>query len=200
MFKFLKLSLFFYVLFLFGCNKDLTEEELEELWSKAQTSGEIVRRSGTPFNLATHRELALRDANTRLQTGGGLLKKGGGLSFGTDKNKSNQTIASVGMPINQYLWRASIETIDFMPLASADPFGGMIITEWYTSETNLNERCKLNIFINGAELKTNNLKVSSFCQVYKNENWVNISSNPENNNKLENAILNKAKKLKLSSG
>ena len=70
----------------------------------------------------------------------------------------------MGLPINPFLWRASIETISFMPLASTDPFAGTIITDWYTSENSLGERCKLNIFINGADLKTENLKVSSFCQ------------------------------------
>ena len=57
-----------------------------------------------------------------------------------------------------------------MPLSSTGPFAGTIITDWYTSENNTNERCKLNIFINGLELKTDNLKVSSFCQVLKTIN------------------------------
>ena len=57
----------------------------------------------------------------------------------------------------------------------------------------------VNIFINGAELKTANLKVLSFCQVFKNNQWVNKTSNQEHNIKLENAILNQAKKLKLKS-
>ena len=101
---------------------------------------------------------------------------------------------------SSYLWKASLETINFMPLSSTDPFAGTIITDWYTSESNTGERCKLNIFINGIELKTDNLKVLSFCQNLKNNQWVNKISNQEDNLKLENAILNKAKKLKLISG
>ena len=187
------------VIFLFGCNKNLTEEEKEALWDKAQTKGEIVRRSGTPFNLATDPELAMSDAENRLMTGGGLLGKNGNLlSFGNEEGE--QTAGAVVMPVNPYLWKASIETINFMPLSSTDPFGGSIITDWYTSENNIDERCKLNIFISGKELKTENLKVSSFCQTYKKNKWVNLSPNQKNNIKLENAILNKAKKLKLKSG
>ena len=53
------------------------------------------------------------------------------------------------MPINIYLWRGALETINFMPLNSADPIGGTILTDWY-SHKNENERCKLNIFITGA--------------------------------------------------
>ena len=64
---------------------------------------------------------------------------------------------------------------------------------------NPDERCKLNIFISGKELKTQNLRVASFCQNYQNNRWVNKDINDDSNIKLENAILNKAKKLKLES-
>ena len=196
-----KILILFSFLFVLGCNSNLSKEEKESMWEKAQTEGEIINRSGTPFNLATNRKLALSDAENRLVTGGGLLGKNSLLSFGGDKDDdSNVKISSIGMPINAYLWRASLETINFMPLSSTDPMGGVIITDWYTSINNLNERCKLNIFINGADLKTDNLKVASFCQIKKEEQWVNLEPNLDDNIKLENTILNKAKKLKLNSG
>ena len=185
---------------LMGCNKNLTEEEKQALWDKAQTRGEIINRSGTPFNLATDPDLAMSDAQNRLRSGGGLLGKKANFSFLGKDGESSSQISTVGMPINPYLWKASIETINFMPLSSTDPSAGTIITDWYTTEANLNERCKLNVFINGQELKTENLKVSSFCQSLKNNQWVNMPSIKEDNIKLENVILNKAKKLKLSSG
>ena len=50
------------------------------------------------------------------------------------------------MPINPYLWSASLETLNFMPLSSADPFGGTIFTDWYSSDLNENERCKNKCF------------------------------------------------------
>ncbi len=187
------------VFFIFGCNKNLTEEEKKELWSKAQTTGEIINRSGTPFNSATDKKLALSDAENRLITGGGLFGKKASINL-LGNNSDNNNAGVIGMPINPFLWKASIETINFMPLASTDPFAGTIITDWYTAENNLGERCKLNIFINGADLKTDNLKVSSFCQLLKNNQWVNSPSNSGDNIRLENAILNKAKKLKLTSG
>ena len=61
-------------------------------------------------------------------------------------------------------------------------------------------RDRLNIFINGQALKTENLKVSSFCQLLTDGRWINMPSNAQDNNKLENVILNQAKKLKLTSG
>ena len=185
---------------LIGCNSNLSEEEKKSLWDNAQTQGEIIRRSGTPFNLATDPDLAMKDAENRLRTGGGLLgKKGSATFFGKDKSEPSQ-ITNLGMPINPYLWKASLNTIDFMPLSSTDPFAGTIITDWYTSETSQGERCKLNIFINGKDLKTDNLKVSSFCQILKDNQWVNMPSKTEENIRLENIILNEAKKIKLSTG
>ena len=188
------------VFLVYGCNKNLSEEERKELWSKAQTTGEIINRSGTPFNSATDKKLAMDDAQNRLITGGGLFGKKASINLLGGDDNSQQTSVGMGLPINPFLWRASIETISFMPLASTDPFAGTIITDWYTAQNSLGERCKLNIFINGADLKTDNLKVSSFCQSLKNNQWVNSPSNSVDNIKLENAILNKAKKLKLTSG
>ena len=197
------LTCFFAALVLASCNSNMSKEEKQEMWSKAQTRGEIVNRSGTPFNMDTHRDLALADAENRLVSGGGLFGKKSLMSFGKDKEDENRPaplVSSIGMQVNQFLWRASIETISFMPLSSADPIAGTIITEWYTYEDSVNERCKLNIFINGKDLKTDNLKVRSFCQLYKNNQWINIQSDQNTNTKLENAILNKAKKIRLSTG
>ena len=191
---------FVFLLMLSGCNKNLSEKDKQALWEKAQTQGEITRRSGTPFNLATDKDLAMSDAENRLSTGGGLLGKKANFSFLGENNETSAQITGVGMPINPYLWKASLNTINFMPLSSTDPFAGTIITDWYTDSSNLGERCKLNIFINGKDLKTNNLKVSSFCQILKNNQWVNIPSKPDENIRLENAILNEAKKIKLSTG
>ena len=182
--------------FLISCNetRGIDASKLE-----AQTRGEIIKRSGTTFTGGSPEKdrLALADAENRLRSGGGLLGKKG-LSLG-DINKSEKTTtAAIGFPINPYLWKGSLETVDFMPIASADPFAGIIITDWYTSQSSPNERCKINIFIKGHEMKTDNLKVNSFCQSLSNGQWVDIKNNIDNDAKLENAILNKAKKIRLS--
>ena len=197
-----RLIISFLLLFIFSCNSNKSEEEMEELWSKAQTTGEIVNRSGTVFNSATNKDLAMRDAETRLQSGGGLFGKGG-LSLGGIMGENNQeksmSAGMISMSVNPFLWRAALETIDFMPLSSADQVGGTIITDWYSTPSNEKERCKLNIFITGVNLKTENLRVVSFCQEFRNPTWVNKEIDKNNNIKIENAILNKAKKLKLQS-
>ena len=182
--------------FLISCNetRGIDASKLE-----AQTRGEIIKRSGTTFTGGTGEKdrLALADAENRLRTGGGLLGKKS-LSLGEIKKSEKTTTAAIGFPINPFLWKGSLEIIDFMPLASADPFAGIIITDWYTSQSAPNERCKINIFIRGVEMKTDNLKVNSFCQSLLNGQWVDIKNNMDNDAKLENAILNKAKKIRLS--
>ncbi len=196
-----KVILLVFLSFLISCNSNKTEEEMDELWSKAQTKNEIIERSGTKFNSAIDMDLAMRDAETRLQTGGGLLGKGGISFSGIINNDSgnNNSTTTIAMTVNPFLWKATLETIDFMPLSSADQVGGTIITDWYSTSTNPNERCKLNIFISGMRLNTENLKVTSFCQEYKDPSWINKKVDQEDNIKIENAILNKAKKLKLQS-
>ena len=196
----IRLISIFCLFFIFSCNSNKTEEEMGELWSKAQTKHEIIERSGTKFNSATDMDLAMRDAETRLQTGGGLLGKGG-ISFSgilnDDTKNSGASTTTVVMSVNPFLWKAALDTIDFMPLSSADQLGGTIITDWYSTTSNEKERCKLNIFITGKRLNTENLRVTSFCQEFKDPTWVNKKVDQENNIKIENAILNKAKKLKL---
>jgi len=195
----LKTACALFLIFIVSCNKNLSEEEKAELWSKAQTTGEIINRSGTKISSSNRKEAALSDAETRLSSGGGLFGDSFDLLGNTNKEKSVSGFTTVGMPINPYLWSASLETLSFIPLSSADPFGGTIFTDWYSSESNENERCKVNVFIRGVELKTQNLRVSSFCEVFKNNKWVGVGTKNEDNISLENAILNKAKKLKLKN-
>ena len=202
MVKFTKF-LFLIVTFIFvsACSGG-EKKDTSDLYAKSTTRQAIVERSGTQMRAGSDAEskrIQLMDAQNRIRTKGGLFGKEGIKIFSTDEQK-NQGVASVWLPINPYLWKASIETINFMPIASADPFAGIIVTDWYSTNTPT-ERCKLNIFINGAELKTDNLKVNSFCQKLSDKNlWVDTFNDNDNDIKIENAILNKAKKIKLSTG
>ena len=161
----MKKSFVFVIIFFFlltGCNSDLSEEEKKALWDNAQTQGEIIRRSGTPFNLATDKDLALADAENRLRTGGGMLGKKANFSFlGEDGGASNQ-ITSLGMPINPYLWRASLNTIDFMPLSSVNYSGGIIITDWYSDGSNPNESIKISIRFLTNEIRSDSVQIKVF--------------------------------------
>ena len=199
--KLSKILLLIVLLFFFSsCAGDGEKRDTSELYEKSQTRGAIIERAGVTMGTDSTlegRRLQMEVAENKLRTGGGLFGKKGGIDL---LNQDNKTASiGVGMPINPYLWKASLETINFMPLSSADPFAGLIITDWY-SQNNTNERCKINIFIRGVELKTSNLKVNSFCQTLSDtNNWVGNETDIKINAQIENAILNKAKKLKLST-
>ena len=190
----------FLMFFIFSCAGNREKKDNSELYSKSQTRGAIIERTGVTMggdDTAKGRKLQMEVAENKIASGGGLFGKKGGIDL---LNQDKQTASiGVGMPINPYLWKASLETINFMPLSSADPFAGLIITDWY-SQNNTNERCKINIFIKGVELKTSNLKVNSFCQTLSDKNnWISNETDIKINSQIENAILNKAKKLKLST-
>ena len=113
------------------------------------------------------------------------------LTFGKKtKREEEDTILGV----NSHLWRASLDTISFMPLASADPFGGVIITDWYSPPQSPHERLKINIFILNRQLRSDGLKVSIFRQERdKNGHWGDQSIDPQTVRDLENAILSRAR-------
>ena len=124
------------------------------------------------------------------------LKEGRGFKLSEEFGKNRGGVFDFAS--SNSLWRASLDVVDFMPLSSVDAVSGVIITDWYGGSDNPNERCKLNIFIKGKELKTNNLKVKSFCQQLRDGAWLTIDNSADKDRQIENAILNRAKKIKLS--
>ncbi len=103
------------------------------------------------------------------------------------------------MAVNAYLWRASLDTINFIPLVSADPFGGVIITDWYTPAETPNERMKVQVTILDRELRADGVRVSVFKQQTspKGGNWVDAQVDPRTNIDIENAILTRARQLRI---
>ena len=99
--------------------------------------------------------------------------------------------------VNAFLWRASLDTIDFMPLASADPQGGIIITDWYTNPKVPDERFKMTIYILDTRLRADGVNVSVFKQTKAGSEWVDAATDPDTEVQLENAILTRARELKV---
>jgi hypothetical protein len=99
--------------------------------------------------------------------------------------------------VNAFLWRASLDTIDFMPLASADPQSGIIITDWYTNPKVPDERFKMTIYILDTRLRADGLNVSVFKQTRTGSEWSDAATDPDTEVQLENAILTRARELKV---
>jgi len=123
----------------------------------------------------------------------------GGLTFGDDKAK-RQNQNGTGIGVNAYLWRATLDTISFMPLASADPFGGVVLTDWHSPSASPNERFKLNVYILGQALRADGIRVAAFRQVKnKNNEWQVVQMDPKAITDIENAILTRARQLRTDS-
>ncbi len=67
--------------------------------------------------------------------------------------------------VNPALWRAALDTIAFMPITSADPRSGVILTDWYAQPGSSTERFKVDIQVRGADFRPDNLRVSVFRQI-----------------------------------
>ena len=102
--------------------------------------------------------------------------------------------------VNGYLWRAALDTLSFMPLASADPYGGTIITDWYINPEKPDERFKCTVYILDSRLRADGLNVAVFKQVKDTTgNWVDAPAANQTEIDLENDILTRARQLRLSN-
>jgi uncharacterized protein DUF3576 len=135
----------------------------------------------------------------RNQEEGSLFGPGG--LFGSRAEKKD-TGGGGGVAVNAFLWRASLDTINFIPLVSADPFGGVIITDWYTPAEQPTERMKVQVTILDRELRADGVRVSVFKQTQngKGGGWVDAQVDQRTNTEIENAILTRARQLRISSG
>ncbi len=134
----------------------------------------------------------------KLYKNGSLASDEGGISlFDAEGSKSKDALSGLG--VNGFLWRASLDTMAFMPIASADPFGGVIITDWYAAPDAPNERIKLNIFILDRDLRADGVRVTVFRQTKGADgNWVDSAVAPATATSLENTILTRARQLRLA--
>ena len=120
-----------------------------------------------------------------------------------DTSTGSTAISSSGghitLGVNSYLWHASLDTLSFLPLVSADPFGGVIISEWYVSPTSPNERLKVTVYIMDRALRADALKVVVFRQTASNGAWQDAQPSPDTAHKLEDSILTRARELRLAT-
>jgi len=118
----------------------------------------------------------------------------------TGSTAISSSAGHITLGVNSYLWHATLDTLSFMPLHSADPFGGVIITDWYSSPSASNERTRVTAYILDRRLRADGLKVTVFRQTQTPQGWVDAAVNPETAVKLEDAILTRARELRLASG
>ena len=123
-------------------------------------------------------------------------------SFGGKNKARAEKAAAAQAPaigVNSFLWRASLETLNFMPLDQVDPFGGVIVTDWYASAEAPQERFKANVFILDTNLRADALKASIFKQTRSASGWDDAAIDADTARQIENAILTRARQLYIAT-
>ena len=147
------------------------------------TTQRKTRGGGDAYD--TNADKGVFDGSFNLFGGGSEDKEGGG--------------AGSGIAVNSFLWRAALDTVSFMPLSSADPFGGVILTDWYSPPETPSERFKLNIFILDRQLRADGLRVAIFKETEKDGVWRTATTETKTTINIENRILERARELRLSA-
>jgi hypothetical protein len=133
-----------------------------------------------------------------------LILAGCGSSNDGSKDMDTGTSIASGstrltLGVNSYLWHASLDTLSFLPLVSADPFGGVIISEWYVAPSSPDERLKVTVYIMDRTLRADGLKVVVFRQTRNGAVWQDAQPSPDTAHKLEDSILTRARELRLAT-
>lgn len=158
--------------------------------------GGLPRGKNPEFTVYDPKEQRIRDRYGTVtgQDGFSLFGRGG-----NSRSASNDSGGGGGIGVNAYLWRGTLETLDFMPLASADPFGGLIITDWYQPPESGGERLKVHVLILDRALRADAVKVSVFRQARQGSDWADAPVDPKTATALEDKILTKARELRIAS-
>ncbi len=126
-----------------------------------------------------------------------LLSSCGG---GNERPKADIAASQVmTIGVNAYLWRASLDSLAFMPLVQTDSNGGVILTDWYINPQNPSERMKINVSILDQDLRADALRVAASRQVRSGGTWVDAPVKAATTQKLEQIILTKARDLRRSA-
>jgi hypothetical protein len=147
------------------------------------------------YNTGSRREQLLR-ATSASGTSGGMTIFGGGTEKGQE---SGGGAGAGGLGVNAFLWRATLDTLSFMPLASADPFGGVIITDWHAPGGVSNERFKATAYVLGRQLRSDGVRISVFRQVRGPGGWVDAPVSSATGAELEDKVLARARELRSQS-
>jgi hypothetical protein len=107
--------------------------------------------------------------------------------------------SQVSMAVNAFLWRASLDTVSFIPLDIVDPIGGVITTQWYEDTDSSSERIKLTIYVKDRRLRADGISVNVFREIKLEEGWAKAETNPDTARLVEASILTKARELRIGT-
>ena len=159
----------------------------------AGCSGDIKKEASYPTRMPGSDKIVYSDSKRDTVWGAG--KNMGSKIFGKDGTEQSGS----GIGVNTFLWRASLDTISFMPVVSADPFGGVILTDWYENSEVPGERFKINVYILDRQLRADGIRVSIFKQKQTDTNsWKDVAVDKKMSFDIESTILTRARELKIT--
>ena len=122
-------------------------------------------------------------------------KKGGGIIlFGGDKKNSG----TIDFSSTNVMWRATLKTLNFLPLVSADYSAGLIVTDWYSEQKLGKEQIKIQVSFLSNDLRSESIVVSSFKRICEpNGICTNSSVNESVNKDIKDSIITNARLLKI---
>jgi hypothetical protein len=159
---------------------------------------------GSSENIRTPDLSEYNDDSRRARVRGRITGENGILIFGNDRSNQGRAGASAeagaGIGVNAFLWRATLDTLSFMPLASApDPFGGVVVTDWYSPPGSPGERFKATAYILGRQLRSDGVRVVVFRQELRNGAWVDAPVSAGTATEIEDQVLMRARELRAQS-
>ena len=128
----------------------------------------------------------------------------GKFSTGSDgktglKNSNNNNDLTTSLPVNELLWKATLDVLDFMSIKEADPFGGIISSDWFINAENNAFRNKVTVSFSSSELKSTSIKVSVIREKFENNMWVADGFSDGLARKIEDLILSRAREIRNAS-
>ena len=122
------------------------------------------------------------------------IEEGRGITvFGGENNKGGGNFVFAS---SNPMWRATLDILDFTPLSNVDYGGGIIITDWYSSESNLDESLKVSVQFLSNEIRADGIEVKIFKKNCNQSQSCKVTSlNSDLNQEIKLAILKKAAKI-----
>jgi len=121
--------------------------------------------------------------------------KGGGIFGDISKGKTSNTF---DFATSNPLWRATLKSLDFLPLLTSDYSGGVIVYDWYADKLNSNEQIKISIRFLSNELRSDSIQITSHKKICDENNKCFISKLNDNfSNEIKDTILTTARNLKI---
>lgn len=132
-----------------------------------------------------------------------ILALSGSLSacgiFGGGDEDTRIEPLTTALGVNGFLWRASLDTLSFMPIDNAFPGSGAIITDWYSTPDAPNERVKVAVYFRSEQLRSDGIKVNVVRQMRQEGNWLSVPVQAATVLQIEEAILSQARQLRIDA-